>query len=775
MKTNLNQNQYQMNDHERESLWQDIRHETTAPAGPSTQRGSFRPSLAVTAVLATVTLMVAWHQGSRQVGQQERESYGTPVVILESDTAPRATSKAAAAPALSVLSGRIKDKESGEALAYANVMIRGTTFGVITDSLGNFRFENLPAGQEIQLVAKMLSYEPFNVALATPDKGDLKQEIEMRPIIVETLQAFDVEGAEYMVEVRSSVSEHRVSSETFNKYAIDSVEEALSKKAGVVMRSGEIHTRGGRSGDVSMSVTGRPAPPKSREVGPPLSPSGASNGATEGAIMGSVTGGTTAPNGEQVELMYFENFGVNPFVATEDDALSTFAVDVDNASWTLARNYLARGIMPPKDAIRVEEFVNAFDAGWPTHTDQPFRIHTESAASRFGDGYQLLRVGIVGQDLDDAGRKPANLVFVVDISGSMDREGRLNMVKQALHILLDELGEGDKVGLVVYGNRGQVRLPLTDISQRKKIAAAINGLRSGGSTNAAEGLELGYAMARENYDAGIINRLVLCSDGVANTGANTEAGGILNLVRRASDEGITLSTIGFGMGNYNDVLMEKLANQGDGNYYYVDQLAEAERVFRENLTSLLQTIAREVKVQVEFDQNFVQRWRLLGYENRDVADEDFRNDKVDAGEVGVGHQVTALYELKLTEQADQLRAAKSGERLPTPAFLAGTIRVRYEASAHDLAHAGEVTEIEQGILVSQIEGNYAAGTPWMKVQTVVAEFAEILRGSYWAKGNSLANLVPVSDALAKELPGDEQVQELAQMIRQAADLAAKDD
>jgi Ca-activated chloride channel family protein len=491
---------------------------------------------------------------------------------------------------------------------------------------------------------------------------------------------------------------------------------------------------------------------------------------------GSITGGTTPPNGAQVELMYFEGAGVNPFVATEDDALSTFALDVDQASWTMARNYLARGTLPPADAIRVEEFVNAFDAGWPRHADTPFRIHTEGAASRFGDGYHLLRIGLVGQDVDASERRPANLVFVIDVSGSMRRESRLGTVKQALRILLNELREGDRVGIVVYGSRGEVRLPLTDIGQRERIVAAIEALQPTGSTNVAEGLDLAYAMAREGYDAGAVNRLILCSDGVANTGPSTEAGGILERVRRASDEGITLSTIGFGMGNYNDVLMEKLADRGDGNYHYVDRLDEAERVFRENLTGLLQTIAREVKVQVAFDPDQVQRWRLLGYENRDVADRDFRNDAVDAGEVGAGHQVTALYELKLKRSPggtvpadDDLWPGSTAAAASTPV---ATVRLRHEAPAHDTRRAGQVTEIEQTVPLALFAGDYRSGTPWMRVQTVVAEFAELLRHSYWAREDSFAALVPLADALAAELPGDAQVQDLARMVRQAADIQA---
>ncbi|MBK7047527.1 MAG: von Willebrand factor type A domain-containing protein [bacterium] len=277
---------------------------------------------------------------------------------------------------------------------------------------------------------------------------------------------------------------------------------------------------------------------------------------------GSVTGGTTPPNGEKFELMYFEHAGVNPFVATDDDALSTFALDVDNASFSLARSYLDRGELPPADAIRVEEFVNALDAGWQRHGSETFRIGLDGGPSRFGEGYHLLRVGIVGRSVEDGRRKPANLVFVIDVSGSMDRESRLGSVKRALRTLVDELGEGDRVGIVVYGSRGEVLLPLTDVSQRSTILGVIDGLQPNGSTNAVEGLTLAYDLARRSYDAGIINRLVLCSDGVANTGTATSAEGILALARRGSDDGITLSTVGFGMGNYNDVLMEQARRPG---------------------------------------------------------------------------------------------------------------------------------------------------------------------------------------------------------------------
>ncbi|PID80472.1 hypothetical protein CSB20_07320 [bacterium DOLZORAL124_64_63] len=501
----------------------------------------------------------------------------------------------------------------------------------------------------------------------------------------------------------------------------------------------------------------------------PFSPSG--NSITKGGILrdpvsqdrvtaGSVTGGTTPPNGQPAELMYFDHTGVNPFVATEDDSLSTFAVDVDNASYTIARRYLTDGNLPPEDAIRVEEFVNAFAAGYERSTDQEFGIHLDGAPSRFGRGYHLVRVGLQGMDIAAEDRKPANLVFLIDVSGSMSGGNRLGLVKRSLHVLLDELREGDRVGIIVYGDYADTRLPLTGIDHRERIREAIDALDTGGSTNAYDGLRMAFGMAREGYEATKINRIILCSDGVANMGSSTEAEEMLKQIRQASDEGITLSAIGFGMGNYNDVLMEKLADQGDGNYYYVDGPEEAERVFRENLTGLMQTIARQVKVQVAFKGQAVQRWRLLGYENRDVADRDFRNDDVDAGEVGAGHQVTALYELKLATESSDVSL--------------GVVRTRYELPHHH-PQAGQVREISRALTRADLMPAFDQTPPRYRLQAVAAEFAEILRGSYWAKESTCADLVPVADAVAAELVGDEQAAELARLIRLAADLEARRD
>jgi len=470
------------------------------------------------------------------------------------------------------------------------------------------------------------------------------------------------------------------------------------------------------------------------------------------------------PNGEAFDAMYFNNYGTNPFVMTDEDALSTFALDVDNASYTLTRSYLDRGELPPKDAVRVEEFINFFDQGYESCEDETFCLSVDGAPSPYGEGYHLLRVGVQTREITQRERKPANLIFVVDTSGSMSREDRLDLVKQALMILLDELEDSDTVGIVEYGSHGRVVLRPTAVEDRRRIERALNSLHSNGSTNAEEGLWLGYEMASKLDTDDTNTRLILCSDGVANTG-ETQAEKILSRVRLESDRGVALSTIGFGMGNYNDVLMEKLADKGDGNYYYVDEIDEATRVFRENLSATLQTVARDAKIQVEFDPEYVLRWRLIGYENRDIADEDFRNDDVDAGELGSGHQSTALYEIKLSDAAIQSRS----NRRHSPEKKLGRVHIRYEHPKHS-EDAGEVEELSKAIELAAFQISFVRADYNLQLDAMVAEFAEILRGSYWAKDGSFDALIDLAKGLRVEYPQDEDLAELHDLIQRAARL-----
>jgi Ca-activated chloride channel family protein len=495
---------------------------------------------------------------------------------------------------------------------------------------------------------------------------------------------------------------------------------------------------------MSVQPRGRRVQPHTvREIGAPQEP--------PASIPGPSTGGTTEPNDQPWGDMFFRPYGTNPFVDTEDDPQSTFGLDVDTGSYTLARSYLERGHLPPPEAIRVEEFINFFDYRDRAPRRGEFTLSAEGAPSPWtrGPRYQLLRIGIHGREISAAQRRDATLIFVIDVSGSMARENRLLLVKQALNLLLDQLGRGDRVGLVVYGSSGRILLePSGDLAA---VRRAIDRLSTGGSTNAEEGLVLGYDLARRHFRSGAINRLVLCSDGVANVG-RTGPESILARIGREAQEGIELTTVGFGMGNYNDVLMEQLADRGDGNYAYVDTVDEARRVFVENLTGTLQTIASDAKVQVEFDPGVVSRYRLLGYENRDVADHRFRDDTVDAGEIGAGHQVTALYEVKLTEGA------------PRRSTL-GEIRLRYRSRA-----TGRVVEDSLEIDRSQLARSWRAASPSLQLAALAAELAEVLKGSYWAKEIRPEELRERARTVGREFSGDHDVAELVDLVRRASRL-----
>ncbi len=461
------------------------------------------------------------------------------------------------------------------------------------------------------------------------------------------------------------------------------------------------------------------------------------------------TGGTAEPNDAPYGDAFFRGYGTNPFVDTEDDALSTFGLDVDTGSYSVVRRYLSDGHLPPPDAVRVEELINYFDYGDAPPQEGDFALHAEGAPSIYGEGehYYLLRFNLRGRDVSREDRPAALLTFVVDVSGSMARENRLGLVKRALGLLLDQLRGDDRVALVVYGSRGRVLLEPT--GERERIRRAIEQLQPEGSTNAEEGLRLAYELAARHRRRGVINRVILCSDGVANVG-NTGAESILERIRRDADKGIELTTVGFGMGNYNDVLMERLADTGNGRYHYVDRLDEARRVFVENLGATLQTLAAEARAQVEFDPGTVARYRLLGYENRDIADERFRDDTVDAGEVGAGHTVTALYELKLR------RKPRRGDRI-------ATLRLRYGSIAQ-----GEMVELERSVTGADFAPRWESAPPSLRLTALVAEFAEVLKQTYWAKEGNLDDVFRRAQRLSADFPGDRDVADFVSLVGRAA-------
>ena len=445
----------------------------------------------------------------------------------------------------------------------------------------------------------------------------------------------------------------------------------------------------------------------------------------------------------------FVDYGENPTEDTEFDNLSTFAMDVDTASFSVARNYLLNyGALPPANAIRSEEFINYFatDYAQPQGNDA-FAIHMDAAPSPFTEDTLLLRVGIQGRAVNAEDRDPALIIVVLDTSGSMDSQNRIGLAKDAMRILVEQLSPKDCIGIVEYSNNTRVVVPPIPVTEENTntLMFAINSLYAGGSTYAEAGLQLGYDLALDNVQKGANTRVVLMSDGVANVGA-TGPDAILQTIRAGVEDGITLTSIGVGMGDFNDMLLEQLANNGNGNYYYIDDRREAQRVFATNLTSTLQVIGYDAKIQVEFNRDTVSNYRLIGYENRAIADSDFRNDSVDAGEVGAGHTVTALYEVTLTEDATTGRIA--------------TTFIRYEN-----AETREVEEINESFVVDAAYSEFSEAPEDYRVLAIVAEFSELLHA------NGQGDWEALSAQLTNVLSQDEDIQTLRQMVQTAMRLA----
>jgi len=440
----------------------------------------------------------------------------------------------------------------------------------------------------------------------------------------------------------------------------------------------------------------------------------------------------------------YENLPDNPVHRVAETPVSTFSVDVDTGSYANVRRFLNQGSLPPEGAVRLEEMVNYFPYSYALPTDgSPFGVTTEVAASPWNPHTQLLRIGIKASDRAVADLAPANLVFLVDVSGSMDRREGLPLVKSTLKVLVDQLRDQDRVSLVVYAGESRVVLEPTSGRDKAKIRSAIDQLTAGGATAGASGIELAYQMARKGFIDKGINRILLATDGDFNVGVSD----FDSLKQMAVDQrksGVSLTTLGFGVDNYNEHLMEQLADAGDGNYAYIDNLREARKVLVDQLSSTLSVVARDVKLQVEFNPARVSEYRLLGYENRALKREDFNNDKVDAGEIGAGHTVTALYEIVPKGEKgwlEPLRYTREPKAEHNTGELA-MVRVRYKPAA-----GGDSQLIERP--VSNVT---TKASDDLRFSSAVAAFAQQLKGDGRYTGSmSLQDTA----ALARSARGDD--------------------
>ena len=458
------------------------------------------------------------------------------------------------------------------------------------------------------------------------------------------------------------------------------------------------------------------------------------------------------PEPQQSADPRFTDYGIRQFIATSRDPQSTFALDVDTGSFTIGRRFLDEGSLPPRESVRVEEYVNALNYEYDAPRDG-LDVVVDGGPSPFNPDNFLVRVGVQAEEIDADERQPVALTFVVDTSGSMDRPDRLGLVRESLAILVEELDRDDTVAIVTYSGQSGIVLEPTEVRERDRILDAIDSMRAGGNTNLQAGLDAGYDLARQAFRDDGVNRVIVASDGLANAGI-TDVDALAARLRRDADAGISVVTLGYGLNGFNDTTMEQLADQGDGFFSYIDTIDEAERLFSDELTSTLITSAIDAKIQVEFDESVVDEYRLIGYENRGVRDSDFRNDDIDAGELGAGHQATAIYEIVLDRDVDIDDRAEIG-----------IVALRWEDP-----DTGEVLEIDEDIDLRDIEPRWTDTPVDFRQATVVATFAEILRDNPFADEVDLIDLADEVNALSRDVDTDE-FDSFADMVDQAARLS----
>jgi Ca-activated chloride channel family protein len=425
----------------------------------------------------------------------------------------------------------------------------------------------------------------------------------------------------------------------------------------------------------------------------------------------------------------YDHIRDNPFILVSQDPRSTFSVDVDTASYSIMRRFLSGGELPPKDAVRIEELVNYFRYDYaPPTGPHPFAVHMETASCPWKPDHRLVRIGIKGRELARDQRPPSNLVFLLDVSGSMDEPNKLPLVQAAMRLLVNELGPEDRVAIVVYAGAQGLALPSTPASDKAAILGVLDRLRTGGTTHGSAGLKLAYETAEQSFIKGGVNRVILATDGDFNVGITNQAD-LIRLIEEKAKSGVFLTALGFGMGNLNDSTLEKLADHGNGNYAYIDTLWEARKVLVQQMSGTLVTIAKDVKLQLEFNPSAAKAFRLIGYENRVLAHQDFNDDKKDAGDIGAGHTVTALYEvvpaggdievpgvdpLKYQEPTRPSARAKSDELL--------TLKLRYKQPDGDRSTLMEVA-------LKDDERAFEGASTDFRFAAAVASFGMILRDS----------------------------------------------
>ncbi len=463
----------------------------------------------------------------------------------------------------------------------------------------------------------------------------------------------------------------------------------------------------------------------------------------------------------------YDKINENPFLGVINNPVSTFGVDVDGAAYSNVRRFLNQNQLPPPDAVRMEELINYFDYTYPQPTDEhPFSVNLEMADCPWNKAHKLMLIGLKGKETPLTSIPPANLVFLLDVSGSMDSPEKLPLLKQSLKILMEQMRPTDRIAIVVYAGAAGLVLPSTPVTEKNKIIRAFDDLQAGGSTAGGEGIVLAYKVARENFIQGGNNRVILATDGDFNIGASSDAD-MERLIEEKRKDGVFLTVLGFGMGNYKDSKMEKLSNAGNGNYAYIDNILEAKKTLGYEMWRTLYTIAKDVKIQIEFNPSQVKGYRLIGYENRMLRREDFNDDTKDAGDIGAGHTVTALYEIIPAGSSEKINGVDDLEYQKSDIVKSDnlmTLKLRYKTPEGSESKLITKRVTEKEIWVSATSDNF-------KFASSVTQFGLLLRNSEhkadasWenamqlaiqAKGedkfglrNEYIRLVEVAEALSK--------------------------
>ena len=635
-----------------------------------------------------------------------------------------------------VVTGKITDVD-GNPVSFATIKIKGTNSGVSADANGVF---SLKVNNESDiLVVNAASFKAVEVPVATRRLFNIVMEKngnELKEVVVTS--AFGTKRT-----ARSTSSNvQNLSGGQLNYLYQSNVNNALAGKvAGVQVRT---------------QTSGKP-------------------GAETAVRLRGENGLNFAKTNNDFEREGYDYILENAFLKVKDNPLSTFSIDVDAASYSNMRRFLTQGQLPPAGAVRIEEMVNYFKYDYPQpKNSDPFSVNTEISYCPWNPAHKLALVGLQGKIIQTENLPSSNIVFLIDVSGSMSSNDKLPLLQQSLKLLVDQLRENDKVSLVVYAGNAGLVLPATSGLQKQTIKDAIDKLEAGGSTAGGAGIELAYKTAIDNFVKGGNNRVILCTDGDFNVGTSSDAA-LETLIEKKRESGVFLTVLGFGMGNYQDAKMQKLADKGNGNHAYIDQLSEAKKVLVSEFGGTLFTIAKDVKLQIEFNPAVVQGYRLIGYENRMLAKEDFNNDKKDAGDLGSGHTVTALYEIipvgvqsDFLKQVDTLKY-QAAEKFPAATFAGEmmTLKMRYKQPDDSISKLMTVAILDEQKQLQSTSTNF-------RFAAAVAEFGMMLRNSSFKQQSSYKEVVSLAEnALGTDKEGYRK--EFLQLVKNANSIAKKAD